>query len=224
MTSSEPPFNLQKLIDDSSDTGWASTTLDKRQVWTLPSLIAAQAARAGYEPVSNRRSQGVMDTLKPTKSTDANPNSLSSVTGLEQQPLHTDGAHQENPPDIVLLWAINQSIVPTRIWRPSAIPDRELHGMFSVTDGKDFWISPAWDDDGNYRFDPCCMHPLDYFSKQLSKRFTTVPEAQIERFYWDKPNSILLIRNRKVLHGRAGVTDRSENRTIHRIALRRVNL
>lgn len=220
--SSRLHFSLADLIDRSGGGGWSATTLTNKQISNLKELLPWQAKQAGYELVPNRQGQSVFDTLRPMNESQAHPNSLSSRYGHDQQPLHTDGAHHAKVPDLILLWAEGCNDVPTRIWRPRYVPPSETCGIFSVTDGKHHWVSGARDRQGNYRFDPGCMRPLDHFSRLLWERFQNPPEDEIELFRWDAPNSVLLIRNGVVLHGRSFVEDRDLDRELHRVAMRRM--
>lgn len=214
-------FSLLDLLKESESRGWSAVTLNGEQIKKMHYHLRTQSELAGYELIPNRRGQGVIDTLRPSPQAEAHPNSLSSRYGLGQQPLHTDGAHLEEPPDVVLLWSEQSSDVPTRIWRPRSVPLIEKRGIFSVTDGKDIRLAPACDSDGVYRFDPVCMRPLDHFSKLLCERFSNPPEEEVSAFQWNAPNTVLLIRNGVVLHGRSRVENHDSERVLFRAAMRK---
>lgn len=214
-------FSLLELLEESESRGWSAVTLDGEQIRNMQYYLRTQAGIAGFELIPNRRGQGVIDTLRPSPQAEAHPNSLSSRYGLEQQPLHTDGAHLEEPPNVVLLWSEQSSDVPTRIWRPRRVPTYEKRGIFSITDGKDVRLAPACDSDGMYRFDPICMRPLDHFSQLLCERFSNPPDEEVFAFQWDVPNTVLLIRNGVVLHGRSRVENHDSERVLFRAAMRK---
>src|SRR3546814_10809010 len=69
---------------------------------TLEDVID-RARRLGWEAVSMRDGDPPVSELRPVPADRARPNSLSSRTGLGAQPLHTDGAHLERPPDVIAL-------------------------------------------------------------------------------------------------------------------------
>lgn len=215
-------FSLSALVNQSVEAGWSSTNVSENLFPKLATSIRAQAEIARYKLVANRSGQDPLDTLRPRRSSVAHPNSLSARYGLGQQPLHTDGAHQLEPPDLVLLWAKEPNNVPTRIWKPRDINSSELRGMFSITDGKRAWVGQVRDSRGNYRFDPGCMNPLDHFAKLLCERFLNPPEDEVHEFQWDSPNTVLLIRNGVVLHGRSKVSGSDGERVLNRVALRRI--
>src|SRR3546814_8979331 len=105
---------------------------------TLEDVID-RARRLGWEAVSMRDGDPPVSELRPVPADRARPNSLSSRTGLGAQPLHTDGAHLERPPDVIALaspgahptstrlLALHQSVSPLEDLRP---------GVFSVSGGR----------------------------------------------------------------------------------------
>lgn len=214
-------FSLLELLEESESRGWSAVTLAGEQIRNMQYYLRTQAGLAGFELIPNRRGQGVIDTLRPSPQAEAHPNSLSSRYGLGQQPLHTDGAHLEEPPNVVLLWSEQSSDVPTRIWRPRRVPPNEKRGIFSITDGKDIRLAPAYNSDGMYRFDPVCMRPLDHFSQLLCERFSNPPDEEVFAFQWNVPNTVLLIRNGVVLHGRSRVENHDSERVLFRAAMRK---
>lgn len=214
-------FSLPELLEESESTGWSAITLNGEQIKKMQFHLRTQSELAGYELIPNRRGQGVIDALRPSPQAEAHPNSLSSRCGLGQQPLHTDGAHLEETPDVVLLWSEQSSDVPTRIWRPRSVPPYEKRGIFSIMDGTDIRLAPACDSGGMYRFDPVCMRPLDHFSKLLFERFSNPPEEEVSAFQWNVPNTVLLIRNGVVLHGRSRVENHDSERVLFRAAMRK---
>ena len=218
----EGSFSLANLIERSGEHGWSSITLSERHFANLSESIRTQAGIIGYELVANRNGQDPIDTLKPKQKLVAHPNSLSARYGLDQQPLHSDGAHHPEPPDLVLLWAEEPNRVPTRIWKPRNVATEELYGMFSITDGKRAWVSSVRDSNGRYRFDPGCMNPLDHYANLLCKRFLNPPKDEVHDFRWETPNTVLLIRNGVVLHGRSAVSRSDIARVLCRVALRRI--
>ena len=103
-------FSLLEMLRESEPRGWSAVTLNDEQIRRIPHYLRTQSEVVGYELIPNRRGQGMIDALRPLRQAEAHPNSLSSRYGLEQQPLHTDGAHLEDSPDIVLLWSENRAM------------------------------------------------------------------------------------------------------------------
>lgn len=169
--------------------------------------------------MENRRGSGYLSTLTPMTEEQAHRSSISAMVGLGQQPLHTDGAHQRTVPDFVLLWSETVSATPTRVWEPKNIPRGSKNGIFVITSGQERWLASGWDDQG-IRFDLGCMAPGDAFARQLSTALQDPPEEEVEWISWDKPGKVLLLRNRKVLHGRAAVAEGDTDRCLQRIAFK----
>lgn len=213
------PFNFSRMLGQSAEKGWSAGQASSN---ALNGLVENLARRSGFELVANRVGQGKVDALKPMLKHEAPSNSISSRFGYGEQPLHTDGAHHRDVPDLILLWSTKPSPVTTRLWRPGTIPFEETRGMFAVRNGREVWFSSAYDLDGGLRFDPNCMSPLDYFARQLARRLSAPPPNEVTEFRWDRPNLVLLLRNRMILHGRSRVAVDQSSREIQRVMLRKV--
>jgi hypothetical protein len=97
------------LVSSAQRDGWASGKGDI-------SLVRKQAASLGWAEVAVRRSDPPVAVLRPTDKAAAHPRSPSAQYGLGQQPLHTDGAHLADPPDVVVLASAHPSPTPTLLW------------------------------------------------------------------------------------------------------------
>jgi hypothetical protein len=210
---------LETLIAEAKKEGWASANGSL-------GMVRPAAAYLGLTEVPIRRGTPALATLHPLEQTDAPPNSLSAQYGTGEQPLHTDGAHLEQPPDVVVLACEGTSATPTRVWRRQRTesgrftlvePHYVRHGIFLVHSGKGSFFSPAATD-ARFRYDPGCMTPCDERARQTVAYFERALEQAVEH-QWDQPNTILVIDNRKVLHARASAADEPE-REIKRIAYR----
>lgn len=151
--------------------------------------------------------------LKPASPKMANAKSLSAVYGRGQQPLHTDGAHLSEPPDILILSAVAPTSVPTLLWRHmdlvsglSELDEDIRHGLFTVDDGASTFLAPArtgWTETtARLRYDPGCMTPADSRAQRVSAHFEGVV-GSATAFEWTHDDQILVIDNRSVLHARA---------------------
>lgn len=185
--------------------------------------VRNEAEKLGYEAVANRDGDPIETELKPTTAEDARPASLSAMVGLAAQPLHTDGAHLKEPPDLVVLWTEEPNRTSTRVWVPwEAIPRAAIHGMFVVSTGRENWFAPAIRAHSSLRYDPGCMEPADAAARELSTLFQNPPESEVSEVSWDSPGKIAVINNRRALHGRASVEDDDTARVLHRLGLRQV--
>ncbi|MBR7838524.1 TauD/TfdA family dioxygenase [Actinospica durhamensis] len=209
---------LDALITKAQKEGWASTSgsID---------MLRISAGLLGLTEVPIRHGDPALATLRPIEQIDAPPNSLSARYGTGDQPLHTDGAHLEQPPDLVVLACEGTSATPTRLWMPRRRESERLvmepeyvrHGIFLVHSGKGSFFSPAAVG-VRFRYDPGCMTPCDERARRTAAYFERFLERATEH-QWDQPDTILIIDNRRVLHARASAAEEPE-REIQRIAYR----
>lgn len=186
--------------------------------------VEAAARELGWTAVPTRPGDADRTTLRPTSSGMAHPRSLSAVYGLGEQPLHTDGAHHLQPPDIVVLQSPAGSLTGTALWAPLEVTeaisvDAWTNGLFIVSSGGRTCLAPALCA-GQLRFDPGCMTPADNLARQVVTE-AKAARATCHSFAWDAPGTTLFINNRHTLHARNAVTAR-EDRRIVRIAYRAV--
>lgn len=214
---------LQELITAALSDGWATTT-DLR--WA-DGTIENTVRMFGYTLLPTRGRGLKIEVLTPTDQADAHPNSLSARYGTGQQPLHTDGAHHEEPPEVILLSSQQPSAVPTLLWRfpptgerPKEIEHDLREGLFTVRSGHSAFLAHAIDGlyDTRVRYDPGCMSPADGRARRVAA-FIGESEKDATPVGWDSPGIVLAINNRKVLHARGDATDEPE-REIERVALR----
>jgi hypothetical protein len=211
--------NLKDLLGRTLAEGWAAGRGDVESV-------REQARALGWRELPPRRGDDTLSVLTPVDNAAARPNSLSAQYGLGQQPLHTDGAHLLDPPDVLVLAASRPTITPTLLWRPATLntsiklPGEALrHGMFLVRNGRDSFYSPALAD-GRYRYDPGCMAPCDLRAREVSSYFErALPHAH--RHDWSTTNEVLLIDNRRVLHARPAVPECDSGRELVRVAFQK---
>jgi hypothetical protein len=184
-------------------------------------VIRRYAEALGLIEAPNRRGTTGPDQLRPTRPLDSHPRSLSARYGLSAQPLHTDGAHQRQPPRFVVLSATEPSLTGTLLWRPPSTPTWTAltqHGVFTVSNGPTRFLSTV--ENGCFlRFDPGCMTAADSSARRLQSRLTAA-SADAVVHSWTEPDTVLVIDNWRALHARAAVTDESEQRVMQRIAYR----
>jgi alpha-ketoglutarate-dependent taurine dioxygenase len=214
---------LESLIQTAKKSGWAvgaAPRISETSFLPIAAMLEAQARALGLTAVPNRRGDAPVQELRPTTADTAHPASLSAQVGLGEQPLHTDGAHLRRPPDYVILWCTEVSATPTRLWRPPIsrlLTSPDQNGVFLVRSGSDTWLATALSH-GDLRFDPGCMTPADTLARRLSSALQAPPEGEVQEVAWDTPGKVLVIRNRRVLHGRGAVVEGDLDRRLSRVA------
>lgn len=200
---------LEELLSKSRTTGWATVQghLDQVQL---------DAKMLGWATVPIRRGGPTVDTLRPVDAAAAAPKSLSARYGKGAQPLHTDGAHLPEPPDIVVLTCETTSTTPTLLWNQVIrAPGFVRHGVFLISSGNDSFFATAYAQ-GRLRYDPGCMLPCDARARQTVQFFEEAASTATE-YRWSEPGQVLLIDNRRVLHARASASHEPQ-REIQRVS------
>lgn len=197
---------LHALINAALNDGWASTTCLR---WSGVE-VERQVRLLRHSIVPTRGGQELkLEVLQPTEKAHAHPNSLSALYGQGPQPLHTDGAHQDEPPEVILLTAQEPSAVPTLLWRlADHLPKENIHdlheGPFTIRGGRRTFLAPAVVGHGRrtcVRYDPGCMTPADGRARRVAE-LIEARVADASHFDWQVPNTVLAINNRQVLHAR----------------------
>jgi len=203
------PMMLDGLINAAKKAGWAAGSGSMDQV-------NREVISLGLTEVPIRKGDTALSILRPTDRNAAHPNSLSARFGKGDQPLHTDGAHLAEPPDLLVLVCKGTSRTPTRIMRVgSDVPSCVRHGVFLVANGKDSFFTTAYYN-SRLRFDPGCMTPCDARAREALRYFDSLYTSAREH-RWDDPGIILVIDNRQTLHARPSAAD-DPDREIHRIS------
>jgi hypothetical protein len=96
--------------------------------------------------------------------------------------------------------------------------DALAHGMFLVHCGRDSFYTPVLAD-VRYRYDPGCMTACDARARLVEEYFAG-QLAAATAFQWSGTDQLLVIDNRRVLHGRAAVADADAGRELTRVAFR----
>lgn len=207
---------LEPLLAGALRDGWASSSGTLEQIRSSASLL-------GWSEVTFRRADPPVTSLRPVDAGEAKSNSLSSRYGRGAQPLHTDGAHLLEPPDLVLLAAETTSAIPTLLWKRKIIHFQNRvstdmrHGVFLVHNGSESFFCTAQSRRG-LRYDPGCMTPCDERSRRTAAFMADALQSAVEH-HWDEPGKLLLVNNREVLHARAAADDEPD-RELTRVAFR----
>lgn len=196
--------------------GWASDSGNLGE-------LNAQAQALGLQRVANRHGDPTQSLLRPVSRSGARTRSMSAQVGLGEQPLHTDGAHHELPPDFVVLLSERPSATPTWLrlvlgrTANEAPFDDLCHGMFLVNIGATSFFASALAHGTRLRYDPVCMAPCDSravaAAAYLSDRSDAIP------YEWHEESQVLLIDNRRALHGRGALADDDWDRELTRVNL-----
>jgi hypothetical protein len=210
--------DLSRLTEEAASKGWSSSigTID---------VIRRQAGKLGWLEAPVRVGDPALTVLRPVEKSAAHSRSISAIHGLDEQPLHTDGAHVDRPPDLIVMACSQTSPTSTRLWRPGQpmkrggrkMPNDDLeHGVFLVDTGGSAFFATARTG-RRYRYDPGCMLPCDARARAAADYLAHGVEDATD-FAWSEPGLVLVIDNRRVLHGRAAVCVDDETREIQRLA------
>jgi hypothetical protein len=212
---------LEALAATAGKQGWAAGSGDVESV-------RKQAAQLGWVEVAPRRGDPAVSVLRPSGPEAAHRSSLSAVYGLGQQPLHTDGAHVQAPPDVLVFISEHPTVTPTQLWRPGFRGRRRgppymsaaalAHGMFLVRNGRDSFYAPALSG-SYYRYDPGCMTPCDARAQEVQEYFDQ-QLSHASAHEWPAAGQVLVVDNRRALHARPAVAEGDLERELTRIAFR----
>lgn len=172
-------------------------------------------ARGLGDAVPSRRGGPAVEVVVSVRAEAAHPASLSRRHGTASFPLHNDGAHHVDPPSWVLLRQIRgsaplaETVLASTRWLPESLRSRLRRATCIVRDGRRAFAavvaSPSESHGGvNVRWDPGCMSPTDERSAAAVTDMLDVLGRNSAMHEW-KENSVLLIRNRSVLHGRTAL-------------------
>lgn len=210
---------LRELWENAAKAGWSSGQLLERH---KVELIPHYAEQLGWTPVGTRAGEGPVSVLRPVGQTRARAETMSAVHGLGAQPLHVDGSHMLRPPDIVVLFSEEPNETPTRIWKPEARgrnQEAAQHGLFLVGSGRSAFVAPALDRDGRlWRYDPVIMRPADERARTIAAHLDSTSVLHAQDVRWEGENGVLVIDNRKTMHGRAALAEGDEARKLIRMA------
>ena len=162
-------IDLQAVRAELQEHGFAVTSGTLQQVEFAARIEGIKLAGASTGRTSPKR-------LRPFKADDAPPRSLSAVFGMGAQPLHTDGAHMLQPPEIVVLHSAMPAKTGTAIRRVGRdgrhliVPDAVRHGVFTVRGNGITFLTRAYLD-GRFRFDPVAMKPGDQMAQEALQWF-----------------------------------------------------
>jgi len=175
-------------------------------------------------PVTTR-SKNLVDELTPKNKNEANPRSLSRITGTGRQPWHMDMAHRVEPARYLVMgmYQCATDIACTEILDaatliPDALNGEALSEPFLVRTGaRSFYATITSTGQSFVRFDPGCMQGATTRARALMRHILDqdVPPSFVHTW---RSGAVLIIDNWKMLHRRADAI-RSVNRALYRISV-----
>jgi hypothetical protein len=206
--------------------GWFKSTVTEmgHDMHAAPETIA----KLFGNPVTGRAGQKI-EPLIPTEQARANAKSLSVAHGLGSFPMHTDGAHQLQPPRFVVLVCASPgtSPVPTTLIRfrdlkvTASERTRLEAAPFLVRNGRRSFYSTICSRSRRFiRFDAGCMMPQGSESESSVKLIAhRASEVGFTLVNW-RTGDVLVIDNWTVLHGRGlGISEASFDRKLLRVSV-----
>lgn len=216
------------MTSDLQERGWSKLPSSAAAGESLEARLFAVANSLGT-PIGGRSKAQLIEVLKPTNRSQANPNSLSSQYSTGEFPLHADTAHWPIPCRYVLLGCVNRGTADraSLLLDTTALPfhERELDLLqttpFRITNGRASFFSTILSNKRKFiRIDPGCMSPVTHRGNQALATLGRErwPE-QVFRSHW-APGDILIIDNWRVLHGRESSSTPDKNRELIRMLIR----
>lgn len=185
--------------------------------------VVDAATELGWQPIPTRTGDPAVGFVRALSRDAAKGNSLSRRYGLGPFPLHTDGAHLQDPPELTILCSERTSTTPTLLWAidfqvaddPVKLEEDLDHGLFCIADGRTYRLLTARSA-ANFRYDPGCMTPLDQRARRVATFFASM-RRHAYRHLWQRAPHVLVIDNLRALHSRGPVHVSDRDRTLQRI-------
>lgn len=200
--------------------GWAVLNVDTAEeleliVQRLGPLIPSRTGSASVD-------------LIPYDAASAPRRSMSAVVGLNEQPMHTDGAHCHRPPRYLGFFCIEagEAVCPTNVWpvendqlrreAPKLLTDPVW--VFSDGISQPFYapIMEHLTDSVRLRFDPCCMQPASGGRFTLSDAIHALnPLTRRVELEWQAGQAVI-IDNWRCFHSRGAGSSNAPSRRLRR--------
>ena len=198
---------LEDLISSVAHDGWG-------QVADVSADCAGRIAAEFAKLLPNSAKRVAYQELRVKAADVARPGSMSSIVGLEAQPMHTDGAFLPEPPRYLVFYCLDTgtSDRSTRIWalrpdQPSmALPIwlREVSWVARSNRDRSFYC-PVVDlvaGVHRIRYDPLCMKRLRETSDHLTVEHAIRSSASETEMIW-RQKDLLVVDNWRCLHARS---------------------
>lgn len=208
--------DIHKAIAKATESGWSVCSE------SIDTIIQVLNDRAMFVPT--RKGESSIGWLTASPSHERSLPGFSTRYGLGRFPLHTDGAHMQNPPDMIFL-QFEQATrdAPTLLLHSNCNDiDADIicaleHGIFDIGFRHRTRLGTALASD-RIRFDPIAMTPRDSLAQQVVEYFE---DRWLHAETYESPGSTetLVIDNRWTLHGREAVP-MNMTRRLRRLMLR----
>jgi len=179
--------------------GWTTATNDRE-------VSLFEIAKSLGTPVPPRPDRPITRHLRPLEHAEAETGSLSSILGKAEFPLHTDCAYYRRPPSWIFFRAVCPSTVATLFVDGQSLVntcDRRIFtALFRVIGLRKHFLCTMVSAKG-LRWDTNCMIPADTSARKAAAEFDDrSAAASPTRFEWHDTTTVLILNNRRMLHGR----------------------
>lgn len=214
-----PPAKLAAL----RSRGWTCVDCAAVDTESFKRDLLTLAATLGT--ATRTRTRSVVDELVPVSQREAQPRSLSRITGTGAQPWHMDMAHRPVPARYLVLGMLTCSsstasteLLDAELLLPHGLCEAASTEPFLVRTGaKSFYATIKGKGQPFLRLDPGCMEGATERAKGLMALLVELnaPPTYVHRW---TPGSVLLLDNWKVFHRRADARD-DPTRVLFRISV-----
>lgn len=177
-----------------------------------PSDLALTCESLGRVTVDKRSPQPYR-RISPQQIELARENTLSSRYGIGSFPFHTDAAHWRQPPRYLVLFCTEPGsggrethLIDTRTWEIDDELRLSMRSEIWRMGHREQWLGTlAVENEGEFsvRYDTGCMSPTGPKAERLKIQIESLIDRSSRiRIPWKK-NSLLVIRNSRLLHARA---------------------
>ena len=175
--------------------------------------------------------------LRPYSKESAPRNSMSMVTGMDAQPMHTDCTYMSPPPKYLILRCLDtgEEKCPTNIW---AVNLENISHRYSGVLFDPGWIvrggghrAPFYsrilnrdgDREAYIRFDSCCMIPPAGRKSMVEGAVDILVEnSKFYEFHWTL-HDVIVIDNWRCLHARGNGAEKAPSRRLERTLIGKNN-
>jgi hypothetical protein len=180
-------------------------------------------------PRGDFRNPEIVRRISPKSSINSKANTLSSRYGLAEFPLHTETAYWTRPARYLVLRCVD----PGQGRRPTTILDTKLlklgpterklfvNEVWKVHSRRPFLCTLMEEINGHiaFRFDPECMLPITRGARRTLAIMTELlAQARVTEIQWSA-GELLVLDNRRLLHGRGASTLLDEDRVLERVLI-----
>lgn len=218
------PPTVTPLTQIVQERGWAriQASADEDELLQIAS---------GLGTIVHQTSRPQLSRLTPIASDVAAPNTASESYGTGRFPYHTDLAQWPKPPRYLIMGnAAGSSTVPTllvdfqNLTLQAELDQKVWQALWKITKTKRPFVcgmTLTGSTTPGIRWDTNVMEPLNAPAQELTNQLTqTLEDEAIPneiQFYWNKPGTVLVLDNWRMLHARPAVPESQKSRTLYRV-------